>query len=125
MSCIQDFTRVKPRRQLMWGVAGGVSLADGAVRFLEPAADPAAHADAACGLLWHHDTIEWGPTRACDHADMWRGWNLGRRAPTGEVVDEPPWWRKYGVGLPTYSVALKDVASLGADGVWRFDPARG
>ena len=33
MSCIQDFTRVKPRKQIMWNIEGGSHTADGVVTF--------------------------------------------------------------------------------------------
>ena len=33
MSCIQDFTRVKPRKNIMWSIEGGSHSADGVVTF--------------------------------------------------------------------------------------------
>ena len=46
-----------------------------------------------CQLLWHHDTIEWGPTSPCASSaeGMWRGWNLGAQPARGDVVREEPW----------------------------------
>ena len=62
MSCIQDFTRVKPRRNIMWNVQGGSHTPEGVVSFAEPAEDPVEDGERVCGLLWHHDTIEWSVT---------------------------------------------------------------
>ena len=47
-----------------------------------------------CQLLWHHDTIEWGPTSPCASSaeGMWRGWNLGAQPARGDVVREEPWF---------------------------------
>jgi hypothetical protein len=33
MSCIQDFTRVKPRKNIMWSIEGGSHTVDGVVTF--------------------------------------------------------------------------------------------
>ena len=33
MSCIQDFTRLKPRKHIMWSIEGGSHTADGVVTF--------------------------------------------------------------------------------------------
>ena len=35
MSCIQDFTRVKPRKNIMWSIEGGSHTVDGVVTFDE------------------------------------------------------------------------------------------
>ena len=74
-----------------------------------------------CGVLWHHDTIEWGPTQPTDPENMWANWNLGTVPAQGHVVNEPPWWDRYGLTFPVQSKKLKDVATMGPDGVWRMD----
>ena len=48
---------------------------------------------------------------------MWQHWNLGKRPVVGDVVDEGPWWEKYGLPFQTPIRNLEDIATL-VDGVW-------
>ena len=52
---------------------------------------------------------------------MWESWNLGAEPATGRIVDEPGWWDRYGLEFPVQSRPLKEVATLGDDGVWRMN----
>lgn len=72
-------------------------------------------------MLWHHDTIEWGPTQSTDPEQMWNNWNLGAEPARGHIVNERSWWDRYGLTFPVQSRTLKDVATVGPDGVWRID----
>ena len=123
MSCIQDFTRVKPRNSIMWYIDGAEHSPGGIVSFKEEPESPEAAGDLRCSVLWHHDTIEWGPTQPTS-ADMWKSWNLGEKPAVGNIVDEDGWWDRYGLEFPVKSKTLRDVATLGADGVWRMDRDR-
>ena len=72
-------------------------------------------------MLWHHDTIEWGPTQATDPEHMWKNWNLGAEPARGHIFNERSWWDRYGFTFPVQNKTLKDIATIGADGVWRID----
>ena len=84
--------------------------------------DPASEADHEVQLIHHHDAAEYlGPAvRRPD--DMWQNWSFypdGDEAP--EIVSEQPWWERHNVRPPQTIFKLKDVATLGDDGIWRLD----
>ena len=140
MAAIQDFTRVKPKRCLMWGVDGATVTPNGEVIFPPCAAAATAagggvpedetltvaEGDRICRLLWHHDTIEWGPSQPTNVHDMWQSWSSSPEEHQHQVrvVDEAPWWEVYDVQLPTYNARLGDIASRGSDGSWRLHEHR-
>ena len=67
-------------------------------------------------LLACSDALEYAPPRPTG-ADMWQHWNLGKRPVVGDVVDEGPWWEKYGLPFQTPIRDLQEIATL-EDGVW-------
>ena len=52
---------------------------------------------------------------------MFQNWNLGAAPARGHVVNEPSWWDRYGLTFPVKNKKLKDIATMGTDGVWRMD----
>lgn len=44
-------------------------------------------------------------------------WNLGTAPAQGHVVNEPALWTRYGLTFPVQSKQLKDVATMGPDGI--------
>eukprot|EP01046_Picozoa_sp_COSAG06_P057037 COSAG06_NODE_10987_length_1584_cov_191.476768_1_plen_109_part_00 len=77
----------------------------------------------------HHCGIEWNEEETPPHADIWEGWNLGRAAPAGDVVAEPPWWEKYELPFSPAefangegacpAVPLSRIAEYQGGGVWQ------
>lgn len=125
-AAILDFNRVWPRQNLMWEVLsdpkGGGSFTrvepDGTVKLAE------ADGDLRAVVRWHHDCIEWCPTTPAKSDDMWSSWNLNRAPAVGNVVQEQPWWVKYGMDLPPPHELLKDIASFDkVAGLWRLHTA--
>eukprot|EP01047_Picozoa_sp_COSAG01_P003061 COSAG01_NODE_88_length_27337_cov_22.941699_5_plen_78_part_00 len=57
--------------------------------------------------------------------DMWQNWRFemapDRTAMNMNIVEEAPWWVRHRLQPPQTIYRLKDVASLGEDGVWRLD----
>ncbi len=132
MAVIQDFQKIRPRGQLIWQVEGAetphasptkvdVIRPDGTVPFPRDV-DIASAGGRRVKLRWHHDALEYGPARptlstvvGCD--GMWREWNLGKHPPMGNIVDEAPWWEKYGLPFQVPIMRLDQIATL-SDGVW-------
>eukprot|EP01051_Picozoa_sp_SAG22_P000319 SAG22_NODE_7_length_40155_cov_25.241356_32_plen_128_part_00 len=80
-------------------------------------------------VQWHHDVLELAPPEPVilGGAGMWRGWNLGTAAVTGNVVAEPPYWLKYAIsarahpcGAEPVNRPLAAIAVRAADGRWRL-----
>ena len=97
--------------------------ADGSFMPAEDGRDPADEADDEVQLIHHHDAAEYlGPVPLPRPDDMWQNWRFNRQAnETSAIVWEEPWWDRHGLAPPQTILRLKDVATLGQDGIWRLD----
>jgi hypothetical protein len=84
--------------------------------------DPASEAEHEVQLIHHHDAAEYLGPAVPRPENMWQNWLFDPRddAPP-EIVWEDPWWVRHNLRPPQTIFKLKDVATLGADGVWRLD----
>ena len=136
LAVIQDFNKVRPRSHMRWTAAGkhgGPRVhcdMDGYFRFPTDGDDDPADGLREVTNQWIMDSNEFVLSRDAPFDDMFHDWNLGREPVRGHVIDEPPWWRKYGLpALPSATqppggggmaaVPLSEVASYEGDGVWR------
>ena len=84
--------------------------------------DPASEADHEVQLIHHHDAAEYLGPAVPRPDDMWQNWLFDPRDDTPpEIVVEEPWWERHNLRPPQTVFKLKDVATLGKDGVWRLD----
>ena len=84
--------------------------------------DPASEADHEVQLIHHHDAAEYLGPAVPRPDDMWQNWLFDPRDNTPpEIVVEEPWWERHNLRPPQTVFKLKDVATLGEDGVWRLD----
>jgi hypothetical protein len=139
MAVIHDFVKLRERGHVRWmaaGKGGGPRVncdMNGVFDFSGEPAAAAADGEREVTVQWMIETSEWNMDVSPPHDDMFRDWNLGRRAPAGDVVTEPPWWEKYelpmqppgssghaprGCGaLP--AVPLSSIARYEGGGIWR------
>jgi hypothetical protein len=85
--------------------------------------DPASEAEHEVQLIQHHDAAEYlGQPAVPRPDDMWENWLFDPRddAPP-EITVEEPWWVRHNLRPPQTIFKLKDVATLGDDGIWRLD----
>ena len=103
LAIIQDFNKVRPRSHMRWtaaGKRGGPRVhcdMDGVFRFATDGDDNPADGLREVTNQWIMDSNEFVLARDVPFDDMFHDWNLGRQPVRGHVVDEPPWWRKYGL----------------------------
>ena len=136
LAVIQDFNKVRRRSHMRWTAAGkhgGPRVQcdmDGYFRFPTDGDDDPADGLREVTNQWIMDSNEFVLSRDAPFEDMFHDWNLGREPVRGNVVDEPPWWRKYGLPpLPSATqppggggmaaVPLSEIAAYEGDGVWR------
>ena len=136
LAIIQDFNKVRPRSHMRWtaaGKRGGPRVhcdMDGVFHFATDGDDDPADGLREVTNQWIMDSNEFVLARDVPFDDMFHDWNLGREPVRGHVVDEPPWWRKYGLppmpsrnaprgggGLP--AAPLSAIADYEGEGVWR------
>lgn len=138
MAVIQDFNRARPRGHMRWTAAGkhgGPRIhcdMDGVFQFTDYAEDDPEDGLREVTNQWIMDSNEFVADRREPFEDPFEEWNLGRRPVQGWVVDEPPWWERYGLPLlpvgdvprgggGTPAVPLQDVARYVGEGRWRVD----
>ncbi len=137
LACIQDFNRSRERGHMRWTAAGKNgggrvhATMDGFFRIPTDTDDDPADGLREVTNQWIMDSNEFVTSRRAPFNDMFAEWNLGAREPRGNVVDEVPWWERYGLpmlpslnaprgggGVP--AVSLDSVADYEGDGVWRI-----
>ena len=98
--------------------------ADGSFAPAMDGRDPASEAEHEVQLIHHHDAAEYLGSVAVPRPDnIWQNWAFNTdRDETPNIVDEDPWWIRHDLRPPQTIFKLKDVATLGEDGVWRLDP---
>jgi hypothetical protein len=71
----------------------------------------------------HHDAAEYlGREAKPRPKDMFENWRFNVDASEPPmIVDEAPWWKRHGLVPPQTIYKLKDIATLGNDGIWRLD----
>ena len=97
--------------------------ADGSFAPAMDGRDPASEANHEVQLIHHHDAAEYlGPVAIPRPDEMWQNWAFSTDPDEPpNIVDEDPWWVRHNLKPPQTIFKLKDVATLGDDGVWRLD----
>ena len=93
---------------------------DGSFAPAEDGRDPAEEAEHEVQLIHHHDAAEFlGSVPPPRPDNMWQNWRFEMESPC--IHDEASWWDRHQLKPPQTIFRLKDVASLGEDGVWRLN----
>ena len=137
MAVIQDFYKARERGHMRWSAAGkngGPRINcdyDGTFVFpVDGTMDDPADGLREVTNQWIMDSNEYVLDSRAPFDDIFADWNLGRRPVEGNIINEPPWWRKYGLpmlsggdmlrgtgGMP--AVPLSEIAQYEGGGVWR------
>jgi len=136
MAAVHDFNKVRQRGHMRWMAAGkkggrwAFCNMDGELIIPNDTEDDPADGLREVTNQWIIDSNEFVLSKAPPFADMFEEWNLGQAPVAGNVVDEPPWWEKYGLpmlpsgevargGGGTPAVPLSQIADYEGKGVWR------